>query len=45
MFGRVLWPAAAIAFATDLLVDWAFGNAVVDMVTFGRKYAGLTWRS
>lgn len=35
MFGRVLWPAAAIAFTADLLVDYAFGNAVIDMVTFG----------
>ena len=39
MFGRILWPAAVLAFAADLLVDWAFGNAIVDMVTFGVVFA------
>jgi hypothetical protein len=39
MFGRVLWPAVVIAFIADLLVDRAFGNAAVNMVTFGVVFA------
>ena len=39
MFGRILWPAVVIAFIADLLVDRAFGNAAVNMVTFGVVFA------
>jgi hypothetical protein len=39
MFGRILWPAVVIAFLADLVVDWAFGNTVVNMVTFGVVFA------
>jgi hypothetical protein len=39
MFGRVLWPAVVLAFAADLLADWVFGNAAVNMVTFGVVFA------
>ena len=35
MFGKVLWPAVVVAFLADLVVDWAFGNTVVNLVTFG----------
>lgn len=35
MFGKVLWPAVVVAFLADLAVDWAFGNTVVNLVTFG----------
>lgn len=34
MFGRVLWPAALIAFIADLAVDWAFANTVANLATF-----------
>ena len=39
MFGRVLWPAVVIAFIADLVVDWAFGNTVVNLATFGVVFA------
>ena len=39
MFGRVLWPAVVIAFLADLVVDRMFGNAIVNMVTFGVVFA------
>ena len=39
MFGRVLWPAAAIAFIADLVVDRVFENAAVSIVTFGIVFA------
>ena len=39
MFGRVLWPAVVIAFIADLLVDRAFGNRAVNLVTFGVVFA------
>ena len=39
MFGRILWPALVIAFIADLVVDRAFGNAAVNMVTFGVVFA------
>ena len=35
MFGRVLWPTVVLAFIADLVVDRAFGNAALNMVTFG----------
>lgn len=34
MFGRVLWLAVVLAFLADLVVDWAFGNTVVNLATF-----------
>jgi hypothetical protein len=39
MFGRILWPAVVIAFLADLVVDRAFGNAAVNMITFGVVFA------
>ena len=39
MFGRILWPAVVRAFIADLVVDRAFGNAAVNMVTFGVVFA------
>jgi len=39
MFGRVLWPAVVLAFLADLVVDRAFGNRVVNLLTFGVVFA------
>jgi len=39
MFGGVLWPALVIAFLADLVMDHIFGNAAVNMVTFGVVFA------
>jgi len=39
MFGRVLWPAVVLAFVADVVVDWAFGNTVVNLATFAVVFA------
>lgn len=41
MFGRILWPAVVVAFIADLVVDRVFGNAAVNMVTFGVVFAAV----